>query len=52
MTGNVDYDCKTYSVCQADGRLDILYCPPYTRFNNYLGVCDWHFKVPKTPFLM
>ncbi|OQV22665.1 hypothetical protein BV898_03490 [Hypsibius exemplaris] len=45
MTGNVDYDCKTYSVCQADGRLDVLYCPPYTRFNNYLGVCDWHFKV-------
>ncbi|GAV04695.1 hypothetical protein RvY_14940 [Ramazzottius varieornatus] len=45
MYGNAEYDCKSYSVCQADGRLDVLYCPPYTRFNNYLGVCDWHFKV-------
>ena len=48
MYGNADYDCKSYSVCQADGRLDVLHCPPYTRFNNYLGVCDWHFKVPTT----
>jgi hypothetical protein len=45
MYGDASYDCKTFQVCQADGRLDTLYCPPYTRFNNYLGVCDWHFKV-------
>ncbi|GAU88808.1 hypothetical protein RvY_01441-2 [Ramazzottius varieornatus] len=43
--GDADYDCKTFKVCQSDGRLDTLYCPPYTRFNNYLSVCDWHFKV-------
>ncbi|XP_055355164.1 uncharacterized protein LOC129600649 [Paramacrobiotus metropolitanus] len=45
MYGDASYDCKTFQVCQADGRLDTMYCPPYTRFNNYLGVCDWHFKV-------
>lgn len=43
--GDASYDCKTFQVCQSDGRLDTMYCPPYTRFNNYLGVCDWHFKV-------
>ena len=36
---------RIYHVCQADGRSDTLYCPKWTRFNNYNGVCDWHFKV-------
>ncbi|OWA51434.1 hypothetical protein BV898_15915 [Hypsibius exemplaris] len=43
--GDGNYDCKVYHVCQADGRSDTFYCPKWTRFNNYLGICDWHFKV-------
>lgn len=35
---------RIYHVCQADGRSDTLKCPKWTRFNNYLGICDWHFK--------
>ncbi|GAU94794.1 hypothetical protein RvY_06508-2 [Ramazzottius varieornatus] len=45
MYGDASYDCRIYHVCQADGRSDTLYCPKWTRFNNYNGVCDWHFKV-------
>ncbi|OQV21879.1 hypothetical protein BV898_04093 [Hypsibius exemplaris] len=44
MFGNPSYDCKSFSICQSDGRLDIMDCPAYTRFNNYLMVCDWPYK--------
>ncbi|XP_055343941.1 uncharacterized protein LOC129592027 [Paramacrobiotus metropolitanus] len=45
LYGDANYDCRIYHVCQADGRSDTIKCPKWTRFNNYLGICDWHFKV-------
>ncbi|XP_055356106.1 adhesive plaque matrix protein-like [Paramacrobiotus metropolitanus] len=43
--GDPSYDCKVFDVCQSDGRFDRFYCPDYTRFNNYLSICDWADKV-------
>ncbi|OWA51433.1 hypothetical protein BV898_15914 [Hypsibius exemplaris] len=48
LYGDGNYDCRIFHVCQADGRGDTLHCPPKTRFNNYLGVCDWEFKIDRT----
>jgi len=45
LYGDANYDCRIYHVCQADGRSDTIKCPKWARFNNYLGICDWHFKV-------
>jgi hypothetical protein len=45
MYGSPTYDCQVFFICQADGRLDPMPCPQGTRFNNYLGVCDWPQKV-------
>ncbi|OQV21906.1 hypothetical protein BV898_04119 [Hypsibius exemplaris] len=44
-TGDPETECYTFEVCQSDGRLDLFYCPDYTKFNNYLGVCDWYWNV-------
>ncbi|GAU88792.1 hypothetical protein RvY_01427 [Ramazzottius varieornatus] len=43
--GNPEYECKTFHFCAEDGRLSSFECPPYTRFNNYLSICDWPHKV-------
>jgi len=43
--GDASQDCKVFYICQSDGRTDTFRCPKWTRFNNYLGICDWHFKV-------
>ncbi|XP_055338724.1 keratin-associated protein 6-2-like [Paramacrobiotus metropolitanus] len=43
--GDSKQDCKVFYICQSDGRTDTFRCPKWTRFNNYLGICDWHFKV-------
>lgn len=43
--GDAGQDCKVFYICQSDGRTDTFRCPKWTRFNNYLGICDWHFKV-------
>jgi len=43
--GDAKQDCKVFYICQSDGRTDTFRCPKWTRFNNYLGICDWHFKV-------
>ncbi|OQV21575.1 hypothetical protein BV898_04477 [Hypsibius exemplaris] len=43
--GDAAQDCKVFYICQSDGRTDTFRCPKWTRFNNYLGICDWHFKV-------
>ncbi|XP_055343879.1 uncharacterized protein LOC129591986 [Paramacrobiotus metropolitanus] len=48
LYGDGNYDCRIFHVCQADGRQDTLYCPKKTRFNNYLGVCDWEDKIDRT----
>ncbi|OQV21886.1 hypothetical protein BV898_04099 [Hypsibius exemplaris] len=45
MYGSPTYQCQVFFICQADGRLDPMNCPQGTRFNNYLGVCDWPQKV-------
>ncbi|GAU94797.1 hypothetical protein RvY_06509 [Ramazzottius varieornatus] len=48
LYGDANYDCRIFHVCQADGRGDTLHCPKDTKFNNYLGVCDWEFKIDRT----
>ncbi|GAU88801.1 hypothetical protein RvY_01435 [Ramazzottius varieornatus] len=45
MYGSPTYGCQVFFICQSDGRLDPMPCPQGTRFNNYLGVCDWPSKV-------
>ena len=41
--GDASTQCRGYFVCQDDGRLDVFRCPEYTRFNNQLKLCDWHW---------
>lgn len=43
--GDAGHECRVFHICQKDGRQDTFKCPKWTRFNNYLGVCDWHFKI-------
>ncbi|XP_055356482.1 uncharacterized protein LOC129601647 [Paramacrobiotus metropolitanus] len=45
MYGSPTYNCQVYYICQTDGRLDAMPCAAGTKFNNYLGVCDWPEKV-------
>ena len=42
--GDPLYDCRIFHVCHASGR-DTFFCPAWTRFNNYLQICDWPQKV-------
>ena len=48
LYGDANHDCRIFHVCQSDGRGDTLHCPKDTKFNNYLGVCDWEFKIDRT----
>ncbi|GAU88807.1 hypothetical protein RvY_01440 [Ramazzottius varieornatus] len=43
--GDPRTQCRNYVVCQDDGRLDEFRCPEFTRFNNQLLLCDWHWMV-------